>query len=129
MPPFPQPPSEAEWEHDDAGLVVRPYAVTAGRTRPATGSFDLVSVVLATGPSATLGPSYGPEQVAIVQLCQHPLSVAEISAHVDLPPSVVRVLLGDLLDAGLITVRQPPPPEQQLTEDTLEAMLDGLRAL
>lgn len=127
--PFPEPAPDPGWEDDDAGFVVRPYAVTAGRTRPAKGTFDLVSIVASTRSTSALSPRYGPEPVAIIRMCQRPLSVAEISAHLDLPINVVRVLLGDLLDSGLIMVRQPLPVEQQLSDETLEAMLDGLRAL
>jgi hypothetical protein len=126
--PYPRPMPEAVWQPEDAGLVVRPYAVTSGRTRPRSGQFDLISIIAATRPAAP-GRGRGPEQLAILRLCQRPASVAEVAAGVDLPVSVVRVLLGDLLDEGQIAVRQPRPAGQQLSDETLEAMIDGLRAL
>jgi hypothetical protein len=125
--PFPQPSGDT-WV-DDTGPVVRPYAMTSGRTRPSKGTFDLVSIIGATGPVSTLGPGCGPEQAAIIRMSQHPISVAEIAAHLDLPLSVVRVFLGDLLQAELIVVRQPDFPGRQISDEILEAMLDGLRAL
>lgn len=125
--PFPEPPADT-WV-DDAGPVVRPYAMTSGRTRPAKGTFDLVSIIGATRPVSALGPGHSPEQLAIMRLCQRPLSVAEVAAHLDLPLSVVRVFLGDLLHQELIMVRQPQFPGRQIGDDVLEAMLDGLRAL
>lgn len=125
--PFPEPPPDGSVE--DHGPVVRPYAMTAGRTSPSKGTFDLVSLVKATRPPSTLGSGHSPEQVAILSMCQQPLSVAEISARLDLPLSVVRVFLGDLLHLELIMVRQPQPAGQQLSDELLEAMLDGLRAL
>jgi hypothetical protein len=35
-------PAEGVWLDDDAGPVVRPYAMSHGRTRPAVGRFDLI---------------------------------------------------------------------------------------
>lgn len=126
--PFPQPPSD-DWAEDDPGPVVRPYAVTSGRTRPSRGTFDLVTNIVATCPPSALGAGHSPEQVAIVRLSQRPIAVAEISAHLDLPLSVVRVILGDLLHSGQIAVRPSQPADVQISVDILEAMLDGLRSL
>jgi Protein of unknown function (DUF742) len=117
------------WLDEDAGPVVRPYAVTGGRTRPHAGEFDLIALVVATQPVSALGLGLAPEHVAIVRLCQHPLSVAEISAHLDLPVGIVRVLLGDLLDEGLILTHQPPPASQPPSQRLLNAVINGLRSL
>ena len=46
-------PSDDEvWLDAEAGPVVRPYALTQGRTRHAGESFDLVATVMATAPRA-----------------------------------------------------------------------------
>jgi hypothetical protein len=123
--------AEAEdiWLDDDAGPVVRPYAMTQGRTRPTTGEFDLIALVVATQPAPASMVGLQPEHVAIINLCQHPLSVAEVSAHLDLPVGTVRVLLGDLLDGRLILARGPKPVEQQHSQHVLKAVINGLRAL
>jgi hypothetical protein len=126
--PFPEPPPPKSWV-DEAGPVVRPYAMISGRTRPARGAFDLVSIIRATRLPSELGPDHSPEQVSIIKLTQHPISVAEVAAYLDLPLSVVRVFLGDLLQMELIIVRQPVFPDRYLSDELLEAMLDGLRAL
>jgi hypothetical protein len=55
--------------------------------------------------------------------------VAEIAARSDLPLSVVRVLLTDLLDAGHIRVAKPPAPQDMPSENVLREVIDGLRAL
>ncbi|MGR6997352.1 DUF742 domain-containing protein [Yinghuangia aomiensis] len=53
-------------------------------------------------------PGWEPEHTGILRLCTgRPLSVAEIAAKLDLPPTVVKVLLGDLLDLGAIHTRAP----------------------
>ncbi|MEV6520789.1 DUF742 domain-containing protein [Longispora sp. NPDC051575] len=114
-----------EWLDEDAGPVVRPYAMTRGRTR-SSGEFDLIAIVVATGAAAA---GLEPEHVSILELCGSPLSVAEISAHLDLPVGIVRVFLGDLLTAGLIQTRAPQPVAEMPTRRTLLAVIDGLRAL
>jgi hypothetical protein len=123
-------PPETVWLDEEAGPVVRPYAMTGGRTRPATGQFNLISLIAATpAASAAIGMGLGPEHVAITRICRSPLSVAEIAAHLDLPLGTVRVLLGDLLDHGLIVAQEPQPMAELATEDVFEAVINGLRAL
>jgi hypothetical protein len=55
--------------------------------------------------------------------------VAEIAADSELPVGVVRVLLGDLLDAGLIHVSHPVPPALLPDERILREVINGLQAL
>lgn len=122
-------PPEGEWLDHDAGPVVRPYAMTRGRTRPTQGEFDLVSLVLATRAPSIQDSGLGPEHLAIMNTCVRPLSVAEIAALVDLPVGIVRVLLGDLLGRNLILVREPLGAHAMPGDGIFEAVLNGLRAL
>ncbi|HKS99983.1 MAG TPA: DUF742 domain-containing protein [Rugosimonospora sp.] len=117
------------WLDDEAGPVVRPYAMTSGRTRPSSGVFDLISLVVATRAVAPTDVGLGPEHHTIILLCQRPLSVAEIAAHLDLPVGIVRVLLGDLLERELILVRAPQPASEMPSERIFKAVINGLRAL
>lgn len=125
----PRRPSNDVWVDDEAGPVVRPYAMTRGRTQPTRGEFDLISLIVATRPISTADVGLGPEHVAIMHLCQAPLSVAEVAGHLDLPLGIVRVLLGDLLDKGLILARQPQTGTPLQQQHVLEAVINGLRAL
>ncbi len=117
------------WFDGDAGPVVRPYAVTKGRTAPGTGSrFGLIDVVAATGawPQPHFRP--GPEHRRIMELCQGPKPVIDIASETDLPVGVVRVLMGDLIDEGLLRVvpaQRKPHTDQRL----LRMVLDGLQSL
>jgi hypothetical protein len=120
---------ESVWLDEDAGPVVRPYAVTGGRTRPTAGEFDLITLVVATKPVAGVREPLSPEHHAILRLCQRPQSVAEVSAHLDLPVGIVRVLLGDLLDRGLILARGPNTSTPQPSQRVLKAVINGLRSL
>jgi hypothetical protein len=117
------------WVDDEAGPVVRHYAMTSGRTKPRRGEFDLITLIMATRTPAQLDASIQPELSAIIRMCQNPISVAELATHLDLPAGTVRVLLGDLLDRGHIRTRSPAPAAQLPTERVFKAVLDGLRSL
>jgi hypothetical protein len=103
--------------------------MTGGRTRPTSGKFDLISLVVATRSVSTMDVGLGPEHLAIMEICRHPLSVAETAALLDLPVGIVRVLLGDLLDKGLILAREPQPAAQLPGEGVFKAVINGLRSL
>ncbi|SCF46753.1 DUF742 domain-containing protein [Micromonospora mirobrigensis] len=122
-------PEENQWVDDQAGPVVRPYAVTRGRARPVTGTFDLISLVTATRADATPEAGLGPEHLAIVGLCQRMQSVAEVAAHLDLPVGTIRVLLGDLVARELVQVREPRATGGVPDDSVFEAVINGLRAL
>ncbi|MDW5330533.1 DUF742 domain-containing protein [Plantactinospora sp. KLBMP9567] len=128
--PFPPDESaEDQWVDDHAGPLVRPFALARGRTTPATGKFDLISIVIATRSAPTHEVGMGPEHLAIVSLIQRPLSVAEVAAHLKLPLGTVRVLLGDLLERQLLRVREPRPTSKLPDDDLFEAVISGLKAL
>ncbi|MGC5020517.1 DUF742 domain-containing protein [Micromonospora sp. DT47] len=125
-PPGPQ----HEWMDAAAGPVVRPYTLTGGRVRPAVEGFDLVAFVLATADADPYGqPGLQPEHRRLVELARRPAAVADLAADLDLAVGVVRVLLGDLLARGLISVRQPPAAAGLPDNDILKAVVSGLRAL
>ena len=125
----PEKPDAERWLDDHAGPMVRPYVMTSGRIEPTRGRFDLITLVVAIGPEPEGEIGLGPEHVAILRLCQQVQSVAEITGHLDLPVATVRVLLGDLLDKGLITLQEPQPEADMHDIRLYKAVIDGLRAL
>jgi hypothetical protein len=118
-----------DWLDRDAGPVVRPYAMTQGRVVPAHGEFDLVAFVVAAMPGLAPTPHLQPEHHAIIAASWQPISVVELAARLDLAIGVVRVLLGDLRSAGLISLYEPPAASQPHDVDVLKAVVHGLRAL
>ena len=58
-----------------------------------------------------------------------PTSVADIAADLDLPLGVVRILLADLREQGLITIHHPIPPARLPDARILKEVVDGLRRL
>ncbi|OIJ65551.1 DUF742 domain-containing protein [Streptomyces mangrovisoli] len=123
----------SHWFDDDAGPVVRPYAMTRGRTSHAgQHRLDLIAVVVTEEDADDAGAdhSLSPEHVDIVDLCRDtPQSVAELAAELDLPVGVVRVLIGDLVDGELVHVKRPVPPAELPDESILRDVISGLRAL
>ncbi|MDJ0381101.1 DUF742 domain-containing protein [Streptomyces sp. G-G2] len=123
-----------QWYDAEAGPLVRPYAMTGGRTKPGPHGvrFDLIALV-AVEPGAVdtaLESLLGPEHRSLLGLCgPQTQSVAELAADADLPVGVVRVLLGDLLEAGHVRVSRPVPPAQLPDERILREVIEGLRAL
>jgi hypothetical protein len=122
-----QPPADETWHDQEAGPVVRPYAITRGRTEPAKGDFDLISLVVSTDETPEKF-MLEPEHRRILALCRAPVSVAEISADLDLPLGTVRVMLGDLVEKGLIQIREPQAGAQSPPEQLLKAVINGLRS-
>ncbi|GAA4672332.1 MULTISPECIES: DUF742 domain-containing protein [Streptomyces] len=123
----------ARWFDDAAGPVVRPYAMTRGRTRSLTEEkLDLIAVVIADTlrSRSVADQTLSPEHLDIVELSREsPQSVAELAAELDLPVGVVRVLIGDLLHAALVRVSRPVPPAELPDEWILREVINGLRAL
>jgi hypothetical protein len=118
-----------DWLDQDAGPVVRPYAMTQGRVAPSGGDFDLVAFVVATVPDLLPGTHLQPEHHAIIAAAWEPISLVELASTLDLSIGVVRVLLGDLRSAGLISLYEPPAATQPHDVDVLKAVVNGLRAL
>ncbi|MQY11511.1 hypothetical protein SRB5_16300 [Streptomyces sp. RB5] len=86
--------------------AVRPYVITGGRSgTPDAEPLPLETLVVASG--LQLPGELQPEYRRIVELCQGMLSVAEVGAHLGQPPTIVRVLLCDLIESGHIRFRPP----------------------
>ncbi|GAA3423538.1 DUF742 domain-containing protein [Streptosporangium sandarakinum] len=120
---------DVEWVDEEAGPVVRPYALTGGRTRASSSSFDVLSMVVATGAAATTAVHLGSEHRRLLDLVRRTRPIAEVASEAGLPMGVVKVLLGDLLDQGLILVRSPVPAATPPVESLLQEVINGLRAL
>jgi hypothetical protein len=116
------------WLDREAGPVVRPYALTRGRTRPPGVTLGLLDLVSAARPLAADARGLGPEHRSLLSLCPTPTAVADLASETDLPLGVVRVLLGDLLERGVVTVASPAASDSA-DESVLRSVLDGLRAL
>lgn len=116
------------WTDSEAGPLVRPYAMTRGRVRP-TASLDLVAYVQTNGGAHARWSHLQPEHREILTAARQPITVSELAAHLDLALGVTRILLGDLMDQGLISTYEPSGVSMMPSERVLKAVLNGLQAL
>jgi hypothetical protein len=116
-----------QWLDRGAGPVVRPYALTGGRTRPTGETIDLLALV---GSTDAMVDEFllEPEYLAVIRQCRQPKPVADLASDLDLPLGVVRILLSDMREQGLIVIR--PPARSRLTDPKLlKDVADALRKL
>ncbi|MDF3143953.1 MULTISPECIES: DUF742 domain-containing protein [unclassified Streptomyces] len=118
----PPPPAQAGKQKNPERLFV--VAGPDGGERD--GDLDLVTLIVAR---ADPPPSATPEQSALLRLCTAPLSVAELSAYLNLPYSMMTVVLTDMLTAGLVTARAPIVRQAVTDRSILEAVMHGLQRL
>ena len=98
-----------DWLDDDAGPVVRPYAVTGGRVRPTRR----------VRPGGVRGRAVAPTPPRVASACsrstarssrspQDPLSVAEVASDLDLPSASSGCCSVTCSADGLISLHEPP---------------------
>jgi Protein of unknown function (DUF742) len=108
--------------------LVRPYAVTGGRTKPSY-QLQIEAMVSASHYEARDLSSLSPECQSILGYCRDWRSVAEISAVLRMPLGVARVLIGDMAMEGLVRVHQADHNQGRPDLNLLERVLSGLRKL
>jgi Protein of unknown function (DUF742) len=115
-------------EDDDEDFLVRPYAVTKGRTKPRY-HLEIEAMVVATHYDAGDVSRLSPECQAILEFCRDWRSVAEISAVLQMPLGVARVLLTDMSVEGLVRIHQLNHDQGRPDVKLLERVLIGIRRL
>ncbi|GAA1991282.1 DUF742 domain-containing protein [Nocardiopsis rhodophaea] len=108
--------------------LVRPYAVTKGRTKPKS-QLPLEALISATATARNEQGTLTPECQAISDLCREWRSVAEISALLRIPLGVARVLVADMSEQGLVQIRSSLNTDSRPNVNLLERVLSGLRKL
>jgi hypothetical protein len=122
-------------ERDEpTGALVRPYAVTRGRTRPKLEiAIEALVETTVRGRAANSRPGGGgQEQQYISTLCDGRVqSLAEIAARMQLPLGVARVIVADMAADGLVAVYEPTSLDENdaVGTELLERVLSGLRRL
>lgn len=117
-------------DDDPRGALVRPYAVTRGRTEPS--QVIAIEAVLVTSPRGVQEAQFSErDRRMIAHLCsERPQSMAEIAAYLGLPLGVGRVLVADMVSAGLLILHNTDDSgdiSQRI--EVLERVLVGLRRL
>ena len=107
---------------------VRPYAITGGRTR---ARLPLLLETLISVPDYDIAvhQMLVAESREIYSLCRAVRSIAEISADLDIPLGVVRVLVSDLADEGRIRIHPSAASAGVPEHVLLERVLRGLQTI
>lgn len=113
---------------DDVRRFARPYTLTGGRTRSQSANLTLDTLILANASGLAAAPRLSLERRQIVGFCAEAIAVAELSALLDVPIGVARVLASDMHGEGYLDAHEPMAEGTELTA-VLERMLDGLRVL
>jgi hypothetical protein len=126
LPPLPSapPPPESGGEDGDNKNPERLYVISG--TDGARAELDLVTLIVAR---ADPPPSVTPEQTVLLRLCTAPLSVAELSAYLNLPFSAMTALITELITAELVQARAPIVRQALPDRSLLEAVMHGLQKL
>jgi hypothetical protein len=117
------PPPEPEDESYRPRLI-RSYTLTAGRTAAKVELAMEATLRLQAGAEA---PVLSPSAAQVLEVCDR-RSVAEVSALTKMPIGVTRVLLGDLIEQGLVRI-QATITDSTSTDERLELIERTLRGL
>jgi hypothetical protein len=99
-----------EFAETAASPVVRPYAMTGGRTRARYSVPE--QTIVTTTISAEALQGYLPDHVRICELCRTPTQVLQIATTLSIPIGVVRILVADLAEAGMVSIEPPAKQEK-----------------
>jgi Protein of unknown function (DUF742) len=111
------------------GKLVRPYMVSGGRTSSSNTELEIEALVATTALGQARARRLSGERREIAALCLDVLSVAEVSAHLDVPLGVACVVVGDMAEEGLVQLHRPASPDARPDLALLERVLHGLRDL
>ncbi|MFF4016824.1 DUF742 domain-containing protein [Streptomyces sp. NPDC001843] len=121
-----QQPTEAGGETGTTKKNPERLYVITGTADGGRAEMDLVTLIVAR---ADPPPSVPPEQAALLRLCASPLSVAELSAYLNLPFSAMTVLITEMITAELVQARAPIVRQALPDRSLLEAVMHGLQKL
>jgi hypothetical protein len=113
-----------QWS-DSALGDIRPYTLTGGRTHHPNHQLHLTSC-LVTRPAARQLPANTESEELLLHCAGTPRSVSELAGRLHQPVQVVKVLIGDLIDADALVLANPAGPADP-DKHLLEALLNGLR--
>lgn len=125
-------PSQTPYDGDDGGVRIPAYAVVGRQEKqsdlPSVSVEALVKALTQPIPPPTL--SCERKQIVALTTNQY-LSVAELSAHLQLPIGVVQILVADLIVLQCVALATEKKTESanDVTMELLESVLNGISAL
>ncbi|MFE2998103.1 DUF742 domain-containing protein [Nocardia sp. NPDC059246] len=122
-------PRHEHWFEDVDGPLVRPYAVTQGRTGGLRGDLDMITQI-ATARFDRAVELLDPDSRRILRLCASPISIAEVAAQLNRPLMVTKILVSDLITNEFLIHRSPDTSTSGAADThLLQTVLNGIRRL
>ncbi len=113
---------------DEPASRVRPYQLTGGRTGPTESDLEIEAQVVSTDVGLAGLDHHLYESHDIIALCVKPMAVAEVAVRLNLHVGVARVLVGDLVGTGDLSVRRPDSGLHH-NASILERVIRGLESI
>lgn len=115
---------------DPRGHLIRPYAVTRGRTE-STRDIAVEAILITTTKGRQVASLAGRDKHRITNLCDgRALSLAEVASYARMPLGVARVLVADMASEGLLALHDSGSTlDYGQRMAVLEEVLRGLRRL
>lgn len=111
----------------DHGDFVRPFLMSAGRTKAAVEGLQYETLLHATDKPAD---SLRFEPARVYALCvDETVAIAEISASLSLPIGTVKVVVGDLIQSGHLSLHETIDATQTEDIELISRLIDGVRRL
>ncbi|MET8751058.1 DUF742 domain-containing protein [Streptomyces sp. NPDC059104] len=121
-------------EHDEDLELTSPlvplFVITNGRALPPEHEYEHTTLVTAAPAEngQVTARTLSPEAGQVMDLVANGfLSVAEVAGHTHLPLGIVRILLAQLEEDGLILARRPIPRAERVDRELVSAVLEGLK--
>ena len=105
-----------------------PYVLTGGRARPVDDRLEIEAQVVATRVGRGERGRLQFEPRDILTLCRDPHAIVEVAARLGLQLGVTRVLVGDLVATGHLSVTRPESHPGRRAE-IIERMIRGLDSI
>jgi hypothetical protein len=119
---------EPDSELELTSALVPLFVIAKGRALPADHEYEHTTLVTAQEGTEAAARTLSPEARAVMDLITDGfLSVAEISGYTRLPLGIVRILLAQMAEDGLLFVRNPVSRAERVDRELLTAVLDGLK--
>ena len=112
---------------------MRPYAMTGGRTGAEFAGIAFEAHVLATEFGLRKRGEFRWEAAALIAHAEKATAIIELSARLEVPIGVVRVIAGDLSEEGAVVISNPASEvaahggEEYV--DLLQKVLDGIKSI
>ncbi|MFF0017216.1 DUF742 domain-containing protein [Streptomyces sp. NPDC005374] len=104
------------------------FVIANGRDLPPDHEYSRTTLVTAQEGISTATRTLSPEAREVMDLVSDGiLSVAEVSGLTHLPLGIVRILVAQMAEDGLVLVRPPTPRAEPVDRELLKAVIAGLQ--